>query len=177
MRAFSIHFGRSFLIFLAVIAGLILSPAPLRADEISFGETYVEKLVANEVTWSGTTEIKLTLPWNGFDIASIDGSTELNFSLGDFQFDRILDAAEIFVEANRSARFIDIDFDNNGNLVPILLVDVTWNTTAFTIVATLRNFSAAGDANFVGALGYLDVAGSFNDTNSFAIRNWNLKSS
>lgn len=171
MRLFQTSTARLVPRFALLIAALFLCLWPLRADEISFVETYSERLTPDdEVIWSGSSTLDIVLPWNGFNIDELDGNTGLRISIGEFQFDQILDGAENSFDPDvRSARFRETGFDNEGNQVDLLFVDVTWNTKTFTISGVFRNFSNAGDPNFFGVPSHLGVAGSFQETDSAQI--------
>ncbi len=153
-----------------LIAAACFSPLLIQADEVSFEETYTEKLLVEdgfgEVIWSGDTTFEILLPWNGaVNIDEITGDTVIALSIGsEFQFNQILDSAENYEVGERSARFREVDTDNNGNPVTALFIDVTWNTKTFSISGILHNFSSASEVNFFGARDHLGMAGPFQDT-------------
>jgi hypothetical protein len=154
-----------------LVAAVCCGPLLTQADEVSFAETYTEKLVVDEegfgeVIWSGSSTFKIIFPWNSaVNIDEITGNTLIDISIGsEFQFTRILDTADNYEEGARSARFRDIDSDNSGNQVDVLFIDVAWNTKTFTISGILRNFSSASEVNFFEARDHLGVAGPFEET-------------
>lgn len=171
MRPFKTTISTAALFIAALCAAFLVESQSLRAAEVSFAETYVEKLTPDtDVIWSGSSTLNITLPWNGFDINEITGDTEISIFLGDFQFDRVLDGADDYDEGERSARFTETDFDNNGNPVSVLLVDVSWNTKTFTISGVFRNYSNAGsDPNFFGVPSRLGISGTFEETNQLDV--------
>ncbi len=144
------------------------------ADEISFDESYAEQVVntdiGNEVAGTGLSTVLISLPWNGVNPESFDGSTEINISIGDFQFVHVLAESSDYQDGDRRARFLETDVDSSGREFTNSLFNAIWTDKVFTISGTIRNLNQGIFENYFGAKNYLGKNGPIHGTYFAQIR-------